>query len=128
MIDPKELRIGNWVEMDNDCNYQDWVGIWIPQQVKNGSYIDNYAHMCRPIPLTPDILVKCGFECKVLDEIGSVWHFGVNPINQDWMIKLTWIIGYEHPFFLNYHHTVKCLHQLQNLYFALTGTEIEYKP
>jgi hypothetical protein len=64
----------------------------------------------EPIPLTPEILVKAGFE-NFEDGWYSLFDFTWNIYDK----VLRWM-GVQ----------IKChdLHQLQNLYFALTGEEL----
>ena len=71
---------------------------------------------CGAIPITPEILERCGFESNPYHdryELGY-FHFEHCAIRQ-----MIWIEKYPH---VNY------LHQLQNLYFALTGEELQYNP
>ena len=74
-----------------------------------------------PIPLTEEILLKCGFdENMVLSTIeGEIRYYGDGDIN----------IGGEDSCTLGMVYIAKCkyLHQLQNLYFALTGKELEVR-
>jgi hypothetical protein len=120
MIPFKELRIGNLVTLD---------GFVQPIQVINAYK----GHLCfanamgnfendsddksiQPIALTDEILLKCGFDSGILkagnlflqqfdDDKGFVFITGDadDPLN-------------DKP--------VQYLHQLQNLYFALTGEEL----
>lgn len=71
----------------------------------------------KPISLTPEILEKCGFE-KDSEVIFK---------HDDTMV-------YSGSGFIDYYHfghpikkNINYLHQLQNLYYALTGTELEIK-
>jgi hypothetical protein len=78
----------------------------------------------RPIPLTPEILEKCGFEkgeCKG-------WY-EKRPFIDSQKIELF------KPEGLPFHYAdgglcpnILSLHQLQNLYYALTGEELTYNP
>lgn len=135
MIQANELRIGNWV-FDEDNTYAQ------VETVRSGRFIewngmddepttlslpnDNamYGGNINPIPLTPEILEKCGFERqgKIFEfrhknglQIclcwGNIWR-NVNNLFEDL---------YDEPI-------VNHLHQLQNLYFALTGKELTYNP
>ena len=79
-----------------------------------------YSRYIKPIPLTPEILEKCGFE-KDNDGIYSKLGF------------MFWLddIGVM-QLALNYspicNAPCKYVHQLQNLIYALTGEEITFKP
>lgn len=74
------------------------------------------------IKLTPDILLKCGFDFfkdnnsyQLNTDIGfSLWGRGAISVHSEYNEE----IG----------NPVKFLHQLQNLYFALTNKELEFKP
>lgn len=89
----------------------------------------NEAH-CKPIPLSPEILERCGF---VEDNYGT-YHI---PILQD---QLLWIKFYKGDFkqgwscSIDFGEDMKALpdcnslHDLMNLYYALTKTELNYTP
>lgn len=112
---PQELRIGNIVF---------WKG-------KNPVVLDesdfgqlhhdlNYFDVANPIPITKEWLLKFEFSKK-----GSYWF----PKN-------CWHRYFFHGYVLNLepegcivpHAQVYFVHQLQNLYFALTGKELVIKP
>lgn len=122
MIDVKELRIGNWVSGKNDPEMK-------VVSISNGSvelrfngvgedYGDWYYDddELKPIPLTPEILEKCGF--KYLKEQNVWFRDGMNEY-----------LTLHYNGFCVYESTkkriIKSLHELQNLYFSLTGKEIE---
>jgi hypothetical protein len=76
----------------------------------------------EPIPLTPEILEKCGF---VIIEQGRlcVWFedFELCQLNSDKnKLGLYWCEHYTGV-------SIEYLHQLQNIYFALTGEELNIK-
>lgn len=78
----------------------------------------------EPMPLTEEILLKCGFEES--DGAHCIWIY---KGNSKYMIE--WIFN-EYNFRIitdrfnsTYIRQVKYVHQLQNLYFALTGEELE---
>ena len=83
----------------------------------NGEVIDFF----KPIPLTEEWLLKFGFE--QLDDDADIMyyqrgHFGINTWMDNskfWMRSCT-----PSP-------TIQYVHQLQNLYFALTGEELKSK-
>lgn len=137
MISANELRIGNWFKNGN--NFYQSTGV-----LKLGSYYKSitghgdifaYYEALEPIPLTEKILLKCGFE-KILtfnewrrNKILKHEHFNF-PLYEHEKINM-----YLYPFFggnflfyngctMNVSH-MPYLHQLQNLYYALTGKELE---
>lgn len=105
-----EYRIGNWVSNGED-EFQ--------LTSKDIYHLDVYINMVvvKPIPITPEWLERFGFE--------------------------QYLIGYYRykKFYISYSNTglheyrqrdayviFKYVHQLQNLYFALKGEELEIKP
>jgi hypothetical protein len=129
MIDPKELRIGNLVFIDNYSIPE------IPMVVHTalteflhlkeiGSNLI-FSHPCsraHPIPITHEWLERLGFELN-------------KPCGDEGFIKwkhkdgvyLLWIEG---KFWHDHWSTgiwVTSIHQLQNLYYALTGEELTTK-
>lgn len=117
MINANELRIGNWILNGNDHPIE--VGY---HEIKYATLHPGTQNNYEPIPLTPEILEKCGFgkqdnNSHQLDTDVGFCLWGRNgEIN---------VHAYEGD---EIGEAVKHLHQLQNLYFALTGNEIEYKP
>ena len=104
----EELRIGNLVkdfagnifkfELQDFCN------------IKNSNiYFDEY---CNPIELTEEILLKCGFEIIFVDfkHFYKLEDFCLDDNFQPLDFDLKYKIDY--------------LHQLQNIYFALTYKEL----
>ena len=108
----QELRIGNYIKYNDkiiivDTIYYDSINMDL--QDCDGIEIN----LLKPIPLTEEILLKCGF--RKLDKytfvigglfihsrkLGFVFHLGKRKI------------------------ILSSLHQLQNLYFALTNKELE---
>lgn len=129
MIDVKELRIGNLVEIETTINGRSLrsvervIGlldntIFFDMNDVNGKRSVEY---CIPVPLTEEILLKCGF--KKINHIGgySFWSYDKNKVNFycDIYDRYTRVGGYSIPNHIIY------VHQLQNLYFTLTGKELE---
>jgi hypothetical protein len=85
---------------------------------------DNKNSEYHPIPLTPEWLERCGF---VQDRNG--WHIPGSQFSLTenlfpcWLDRMLWPGGI--PDFD--HVSLKYAHQLQNLYFALTGEELNVK-
>jgi len=114
-----ELRIGNWVKW----NYEERSdGNAYP--VEFGYELDdikNNPNIVKPIPLTEEWLKRFGFES---DSYQDMYVLGWLKINCDktkgkpelWIENITGKVVY-----------IEHVHQLQNLYFALTGQELELK-
>lgn len=135
MIKANELRIGNWVKVksgfgkvatieDEDGDYAGVVAndddsVW--ERISMA-----YDTDIEPISLTPEILEKCGFVRD--DRRGrrtKLYHYPNISINDNsffYFDKSFQVLDKD----LNAKWTVDCehLHQLQNLYFALTGEEL----
>jgi hypothetical protein len=130
MIKANELRIGNLVNYEQTThlitcvNIDYTISIWVDK--KNQEHL--YTHQnneLKPIPLTEEWLLKFGFGEELKDE----WKILVNGC---WSF---FICYYENQ----YNHWVGCgaeychgkeikyVHQLQNLYFALTNEELKIK-
>lgn len=73
----------------------------------------------NPIQITEEILLKCGFERSSLEND----VFFIEPF--ECIVKED---GYSAYFRLCWIADIRYLHQLQNLYFAITGKELEVKP
>jgi len=110
MIQANELRIGNWYNQFGNFHQV------TPTVIESLSIAPETQLWFRPIPLTPDILEKCGFEKNpIVGQSKKYWYklgeLSYNESHEGW-----WFRG---PFI-----DIQFLHQLQNLYFALTGTEL----
>jgi hypothetical protein len=146
-----ELRIGNWFQQDASNNNTISRFFTVDEIKRYGvrsTYIrqdTNQPHTSlfsldsiHPIPLTPEILEKCGF--VMLHHLGKI-----QPTFQiDSSFELHWANGILYLTFSqdNYDENIdlsefiieralphiQYLHQLQNLYFALTGEELTYTP
>ena len=124
MIDATELRIGNLILFE-DGSIIEVRGIHPSgKNIHDGKkWIEVFR--LNPIPLTEEWLLKFGFE-KLQ-----------NPNNTPSLIwKIDWTFVFVQSIFddLFYYFpkdgnriTLKSVHQLQNLYFALKGTELTIK-
>ena len=84
--------------------------------------------LIEPIPLTEEWLLKMGFEKEIDDSsfIRKVYYY-INDFEVEFHgNKLVFRVENKHVTNYFAHHT-KYVHQLQNLYFALTGEELELK-
>jgi hypothetical protein len=125
MINKEELRLGNWVKAPNGgygtirelCAH--FANI-IP--VKGCYHTIGYDELLG-IPLSGDILSKCGF---IRD--GDLFFRGSTaaffcPIYHR---NSFWGLNVPHPPYIG--TEFKYLHQLQNLFYALQGVELTFKP
>lgn len=120
MIKPNELRIGNYLQ-DRDAE------VAIVCEISEEDY-KAYSGMVtklptKPIPLTEDWLVKFGFKMGAStqpDEYAlqcEYFDLCYSPSNESWSIDNGDSVFIDAD--------IKYVHQLQNLYFALTGKELE---
>lgn len=109
-MEARELRIGNWVCLPSGVNCQiDREDFKYQDGLAN---IENY----NPIPLTEEWLLR--FEWNYLKR--GVYQY----LNSDFQIDESGHLYYGSSYCgIN----IQYVHQLQNLYFALTGTELELK-
>lgn len=136
MINANELRIGNWVKLFNDDFYKIHVISKTVIQVEGGiigGEVFKLEHT-KPIPLTPEILEKCGFRMYCEKSIKTEWdnnpRFSYQYLckNDRFIVTHTPSDDADRTFRAANDLIVKYLHQLQNLYFALTGEELTYTP
>ena len=112
-----ELRIGNWVNdpIHNKCNFQIEMFLGIdyfqPLTIDPDEELTLKISECEPIPLTEEWLLKFGFEN------GNYFILNDVIIYKDYNDKYRYEYNYGQLW-------VKHVHQLQNLYFALTGEEL----
>lgn len=120
MIKANELRIGNWVSLY--LNHSDVAEFQIDLADLNLIATDKKRNY-NPIPLTEDWLLKFGFEQVKSDyEDAETWDFNFGILYFDMANNAVKING---QYCLS--NIPEYLHKLQNLYFALTGEELEMK-
>lgn len=113
-----ELRIGNLV-YDNERIYQIYSGTEIGNKHNDNNF--------KPIPLTEEWLVKFGFK-KVGEYYDKAFNGGALRIDE---VQIMIFKGSDYALNIAMDYDciilpieVKHVHQLQNLYFALTGEEL----
>jgi hypothetical protein len=116
-MDAKELRVGNYLLQTNQIDYDTLGHKRYPDSVITvGKHLFTYEDEdIKPIPLTEEWLVRFGFE-KV-----SGWDDYKGWIKDYVELECD---SYGFDYVNNIDKEVKHVHQLQNLYFALTGEEI----
>ena len=121
MIQANELRVGNLVTINETALHFDGAGkdeTFCISEIKEevvkfkGFHTSELYSGIEPIPLTEEWLLKFGFK----------------PFCNDWSKKALIIHTRKRGFVIKRSiPIIKSVHQLQNLYFALTGTELTIK-
>lgn len=147
-MEPEELRIGNLVK----CKISNDAGIYqvlsLPGWENNSPEFMVTIDRCpkqsvpiskiKPIPLNPETLEACGFKksenknknvwyvsfVREHDELNSYIFVGKAPEDP---IKM-YYFGFESPMTAVNINNIYSLHQLQNLFFVLTGKELQWNP
>jgi hypothetical protein len=140
MIKASELRVGNWIHAHpNNKDYYKLKhfneGIGFMEDESMLFFADAVG-----IPLTTELLEKCGFEKSLSEDVQERTIYGIQVANntslyfdphKDWMrndYEVEWYLSHEwnnNHFKNDFLAKPKHLHQLQNLYFALTGEELQ---
>lgn len=122
MLKANELRIGNWVGWNGPSHYENaLVSVISQDEIIFRCGDSGLIQEIEPIPLTAAWLLKFGFETKENDGRFILLDGDVDILFDDDLDCWTCDGVY---------FSVNCLnsvHQLQNLYFALTGEELTIK-
>lgn len=130
MINPKELRTGNLVKREDQIRVVDQIGNGlITLNPIEGITLD----VCQdselnPIPLTHEILEKAGFVYDETNEEYTIGGIDFDANDQD--IEKTFTLWSDNKEDFECYFSdipIKSVHQLQNLFHALTGEELEIK-
>ncbi len=142
MIDPKELRIGNWISF-GDIYFHVAIDDIGTLQIRNE---DGHIHCLgsdilqdvSPITIDREWLDRMGFSLTIDNTIevyerilrrsyGLVKEIAFFDINDGFGVSLSDTeIGVKSETFV-VDLDIEYVHQLQNLYYALTGQELEVK-
>lgn len=130
-MEARELSIGNLV-MANVANdiiqvrvdeilWFDHLGYTLRMRVgKNReSKIDLPLRSAKPIPITEELLLRCG-----LDKVG-LFYVSKDAPPRPFRFLLGKVKGYYYIEYRQRIVRIMYLHQLQNLYFSLTGKELD---
>lgn len=123
MIKTNELRIGNWIDFKGQLKQ-----IVIPKDLE---VVHSYGHEFIPIKITPKMLETFGFERDDDDSDGSIYYRLREPgVNSYYSISND---GQSNCFHIESGtgdnatvHNMNNLHEMQNLYFALTEYEMSF--
>ncbi len=119
MIDPKELRIGNLILWKGEVIPVTMVGLYGIQYDDSNIKINASFGTgdIQPIPITPEWLERLGFEKLKHIHEGLIYSKDWLRLNSNCAVTDYRGGGIDS-------RLIKHIHQLQNLYFALTGTEL----
>jgi len=127
----KELRIGNylnWIRYKPLLMQVEMVNIHtkIECSDNNGIGAIEWAkdNMFKPIPLTEEWLVKFGFKFDVGYHLGDLKKIRIDYYDDSNIWNIAQMIG-SMPMYIDV--KIQYVHQLQNIYFALTGNELTLK-
>jgi hypothetical protein len=114
-----ELRIGNLLMFTDFPARKERVicGADISYAEKEPDWLDAFW---TPIPLTEELLLRFGF----VDDLAN--GFDLNGIHIEFILGVGFVFYIDGVFGNSL--VIESVHQLQNLYFALTGQELELKP
>jgi len=137
-MEANELRIGNYCEyyIEDKMEKSD-PGFWVKNKIdlqdiecclNNKEHFDKFY---RAMPLTDELLEKCGFEF-INSNNNYGWIKNCDNRQLCWCHSDFISIEFKPSQFDEFGDTIFdikaiYLHQLQNLIFALTGTELEIK-
>jgi len=128
MIDPKELRLGNLINYEGNVQTitqvskhgVDWV-------LPNGAQYSGFKRKeLQPILLTEEWLIKFDYEVDKLNFGECICN---HSSKQHKLYKLENTDGYFDEVNNEYEYGIplKFVHQFQNRFFSITGTELEIK-
>ena len=130
-MEANEIRIGNYVNLYDDFNAQvtgmtNTGDVWCVDNPKNKECAWVISNI-KPIPLTEEWLLKFGFKKqRYLNLLDKSYVLGILEFEflKDNKIEVSITNGFDNTFI-----DVDCsnVHQLQNLYHALTGNELTTK-
>lgn len=150
-MEVRELRVGNWISSYVNMDARPaFIGEKEIRKIQVTAELikfisDNFMTTYNPIPITPEILEKCGFVLSLIPsyyegQSGEIYSILLGPaktrflfLTKMHMHSATWLVYVtENLTDANKSSqlisTVAYLHKLQNLYFSLTDKELVYEP
>lgn len=118
MIQPHELRIGNWVSANRMDHF-------VPYQIRPEDFVNGNMEWMLPIELTWRILSDSAFRMVHQNpRIESIYLYTGGHAYHSFELKL----DREDRIWFYYGSNevlVKTVHQLQNIFFSVTGEDLE---
>lgn len=131
MIQENDVRRNNWVLFDDKYFKIDTISEEFPtlDTTEFGIGVVNWNNI-HPIPLTEEVLLKCGFEKKkwdnphliIQDTYYQLGNIAIYLLRDSFEVEL--IVGKNVKQFNLFINFKKQLHILQNLYWCLCGKEL----
>lgn len=107
----------NQCRLNNIVNYRGQITTLTKNEMV---HFYRFSEFYEPIPLTEEILLKCGFE-KYSEGNFVLGNFILSYLTTDENFEFEYKVSGIDSWLLK---DIKYLHQLQNLYFALTNEEL----
>lgn len=124
-VQANELRIGNLIDFEGrTCTVEeiDKQGVIVLFEDGETEWIDLFQFF--PIHLTPEWLEKFGFYVVLKNSAGQIYNMILDMSVANSALNITiWNSGKIEPATKH----IQYVHQLQNLFFALTNKELEVK-
>ena len=110
-----ELRIGNWIEIKDSKG--------ICTRVTESTFDSNIEKNYKPIPLTEEWLLKFGLNNPTNEKPYHFKKSAVEFLHSEFQDELKCFCN-DKPMFS---FPCKYVHQLQNIYYSITGEELKIK-
>jgi hypothetical protein len=130
MIKENEIKIGNWFQHNANWCYRSpaevkpFIFQWEARDWDALGECTLSLEDIEPIPITLEILGKCGFDgSNFKRRFNKVGETSLTMYFENDKLSIEDFDWYKEDM-----PNIKYLHQLQNLYFALTGEELNYQP
>ena len=129
-MEAKNFRIGNMIRLFTQDGYELEIR---PLKASEIFMVDNHPESTKPVELTKDWLIKFGFT-----EGNKCYKnaYSLDVLKTDFYLRPSYLDGFYWGFNisdekldceLNDVKPLKYVHELQNLFFAITRTELELK-
>jgi hypothetical protein len=130
-MDAKQLRIGNYLTRDGVFNVienhltvccidENYIHTKYWSEIDESFVFVKFKQNYIPIPLTKKWLIKFGFEINL--EWDNTFFTSINILNGDYVINID--VNAKVLMFNGVELRIYYVHQLQNLYFALTNEDL----
>jgi hypothetical protein len=127
-MDCKELRIGNLIKWGDSIQVIEAIFNYnteLPTVMCNPLEAERYLSEFEPIPLTEEWLKRLGLKYQFDSDTYEInFKYDCNKIIVDLFTKHVCVDTGLNSIYIEH---IKFVHQLQNLYFALTGKELTYE-